>query len=101
MVDRLKPYVRASTPRPGSTIKSRRPLLRARVQDKGSGIEGSDSISMSIDGIAIYGEYDYEADWVSYRLHNPLSYGNHTVKVTVTDRMGNSQTRSWKFRIEE
>lgn len=101
MVDRLKPYVRASTPRPGSTIKSRRPLLRARVQDKGSGIEGSDSISMSIDGIAIYGEYDYEADWVSYRLHNPLSYGNHTVKVTVTDRMGNSQTRSWKFRIEK
>ena len=98
--DTQEPDVVPVSPRPGSAITSRRPLLRAGVKDDGSGIKGSDSIIMSIDGITIYGEYDFEADRVSYRLHNPLRRGTHTVKVTVTDRVGNAKTREWKFRIK-
>jgi len=95
------PTVIPALPEPGSTVTSRRPLLRAKVRDNGSGIEGSHSIVMSIDNIPIYGEYDYEAHHVSYRLHDPLRIGTHTVKVTVTDRVDNSNTREWKFRITE
>ena len=98
--DTLKPLVRPVTPRPGETITSQRPLLRAHVEDKGSGIEGSDSIEMSINGIEIYGEYDYEADRISYRLHDSLRSGMHTVKVKVTDRVGNSEMATWQFRIK-
>lgn len=101
LVDRLAPYVAPESPRPGSSTASRKPLIRARIEDKGSGIAGSDSIAMSIDGITIYGEYDYEADRVSYTPHNPLSTGTHVVNVTVTDRAGNSQTRSWKFTVRD
>ncbi len=86
-------------PKPGSTIKSRRPLLKAIVEDKGSGIKGSDSIAMSIDGIPIYPEYDFEGNTVKYRVHNPQKSGTHTVTVTVTDQVGNARTRKWNFNI--
>ena len=101
LTDTTPPYVMPTSPKPGSTIKSRKPLLRAQVQDKGSGIGGSDSIKMSIDSIPIYGEYDFEAHRVSYILHNNLQPGKHTVKVTVTDRLGNAKTKEWTFRIAE
>ena len=90
-----------SLPKPGSIIKSTKPVLKAGIRDDGSGIEGSNNIEMSIDGIAIYGEYDYEAHFVSYELHNPLRAGTHTVKVTVTDRVGNSKKSEWTFKITE
>ncbi|MFC1692357.1 M23 family metallopeptidase [Candidatus Latescibacterota bacterium] len=99
LVDEHRPYVASLVPRPGSTITSRQPLLSAYVEDKGSGIKGSDSFTMSIDGIPIYGEYDFEANQIGYRLHNPLRPGKHTVKLTVTDRMGNSITKTWSFSI--
>jgi len=101
LADPYAPYVAAASPHPGSTVKTVRPLLAARVEDRGSGIEGSDSIVMSIDGITIYGEYDYEGNRVGYRPRNPLKPGNHTVRVTVTDRAGNVKTVSWKFRIAD
>jgi len=99
LADPYAPYVAAASPRPGSTVKTGRPLLAARVEDRGSGIEGSDSIEMSIDGIPIYGEYDYEGHRVRYRPHNPLKPGKHTVRVAVTDRAGNVRSVSWKFRV--
>ncbi len=99
--DSTPPTVIPSLPKPGSIVKSTKPLLRARISDEGSGIEGSNSIEMSIDGITIYGEYDYEAQYVSYQLHNPLNTGTHTVKVTVIDRVGNSKTSEWTFGITE
>ncbi|MBN1294801.1 MAG: M23 family metallopeptidase [Candidatus Latescibacteria bacterium] len=97
--DRQVPYIKPLAPIPGGTIQDHRPLLKAYVEDKGSGIEGSDSISMSIDNITVYGEYDFEAHTVSYRLFNELDPGQHTVTVTVTDRTGNEKTRSWSFTI--
>jgi len=97
--DTIPPVVIPTAPAPGSTVVDRKPLLEAGVEDRGAGIEGSDSIAMSIDGIPIYGEYDYEAHRVRYRLHNNLLPGNHTVRITVTDRVGNAGTREWSFTV--
>ena len=99
LADRQPPYVKPISPNPGGTIQNRRPLLKAYVEDKGSGIKGSDSISMFIDNIEAYGEYDFEAHTVSYTLFNELDPGKHTVTVKVTDRTGNVQTREWSFTI--
>jgi len=97
--DTTSPYVAPVAPGPGSIIKSRRPLLKAIVEDKGSGIEGSDSIVMSVDGIPIYPEYDFEGNMVKYHVHNPLKTGAHTVTITATDQLGNARTRKWNFTI--
>ena len=97
--DILVPYIKPLAPKPGGKINGKRPLLKAFVEDKGSGISGSNSISMSIDSITIYGEYDFEAHTVSYRLKNPLKPGTHTVSVTVKDKVGNEKERSWKFTV--
>jgi hypothetical protein len=98
-VDKHAPYVSPKSPRPGGTATSRRPLILVRVEDKGSGIEGSDSFDMNIDGIPIYGEYDYEGHKITYKLQNALKPGLHTVKITVTDRAGNAKTRKWNFTV--
>jgi len=99
LTDRHVPYIKPLTPKPGGTIQSRRPLLKAFIEDKGAGIEGSDSISMTIDTIPIYGEYDFQAHTVSYKLFNNLNSGKHIATVSVTDRVGNEKTRSWSFTV--
>jgi len=97
--DRHAPYVAATSPKPGRAVDTARPLIVGRVQDKGSGIEGSDSIVMTIDGIRVYAEYDYEGEKVSYRPHNPLTPGKHTVNLSVTDRGGNTRAIDWAFTV--
>ncbi|MFC1509346.1 M23 family metallopeptidase [Candidatus Omnitrophota bacterium] len=96
--DTFVPYVKVLSPKPGRSIRNRRPLLKAFIEDKGSGID-SDIIVMSIDNIPVYGEYDYEAHTIMYRLRNTLSLGEHTVVLKVSDNVGNVKTRSWKFKI--
>ncbi|MFC1551244.1 hypothetical protein ACFL6P_01640, partial [Candidatus Latescibacterota bacterium] len=97
--DTTPPYVLSKSPRSGGTIKSSKPKLVAYVEDKGAGIKGSDSFAMSIDSIPIYAEYDYARHTVSYTLHNDLSPGAHTVKLTVSDRLENTKTIEWSFTI--
>ena len=97
--DSIVPYVKVLSPKPGRSIRNRRPLLKAFIEDKGSGIDGSGGIVMTIDNIPVYGEYDYEAHTIMYRLHNPLSLGEHSVSLKVSDRVGNVKTRLWKFKI--
>lgn len=95
------PTIRPLSPKPSSTISSRKPLLMAEVWDKGSGIGGSNSFAMSIDGIPVYGEYDFEADTIKYTLHNDLSPGKHVVQLKVTDRVENNRSREWSFTVAE
>ena len=98
--DPYAPYVSPTSPAHGSTITNPRPIISARIQDSGSGIAGSGGINMSIDNIPIYGEYDYEAKTVSYRLHNPLASGKHTVTLSVSDRLDNTTEKSWQFTVK-
>ncbi|MFC1490400.1 M23 family metallopeptidase [Candidatus Latescibacterota bacterium] len=97
--DTTPPYVQSQSPRSGGTIKNRKPKLVAYVEDKGAGIEGSDSFTMSIDSIPVYAEYDYARHTISYTLHNNLSIGKHVVKLSVSDRLENTKTIEWSFNI--
>lgn len=98
--DTTPPYVRPVAPTPGGTITDTTPEIIMSLEDKGAGIGGSDAISMSIDGIPIYGEYDFEAHRVTYSVRNPLSSGTHTVTATVRDNVNNSREKSWTFTIQ-
>ena len=99
-VDNTPPYVAVALPKPGGTTTDRTPTLQIRLEDRGSGIEGSDSIRMAIDGISVYGEYNTGAKTVTYRIRNPLNPGAHIATATVTDRAGNSTSREWKFTVQ-
>ncbi|MFC1538116.1 hypothetical protein ACFL6H_01710 [Candidatus Latescibacterota bacterium] len=99
--DTTPPHVLSKSPRSGGTITTRKPQLVAYIEDKESGIEGSDSFKMSIDSIPIYAEYDYARHTISYTLHNDLSPGMHTVTLSATDRLGNTKTIEWSFRIAQ
>ncbi len=98
--DTAAPAVTPATPRNGSVITDRRPILSARLSDDGSGIVGSDAIAFSLDGTPIYGEYDTGRNRVSYRVRTPLDTGRHTARIAVTDRAGNTTERNWSFTVQ-
>ena len=98
--DTTAPYVSPVSPAPGSLIADTTPEIALALEDRGSGIGGSDSILMTIDGIQVYGEYDYEAHRVKYKVRNPLMIGPHTITVTVCDNAGNSSEKTWEFTIQ-
>jgi hypothetical protein len=97
--DTTPPLIKPVLPAPEKTTRINKPLIRASISDRGSGIAGSSSIRMSLDNIEVYSEFDVEARRVNYTHPKPLSRGWHTVSLTVTDRAGNSSTRSWRFRV--
>ncbi len=99
LTDETPPAVLSQSPRSGGTIRSRKPTLSAYVEDKGCGLEGSNSFAMSIDEIPVYGEYDPARHTITYTLHNDLSPGRHTVRLTATDRLGNAKSIEWSFTI--
>lgn len=98
--DTTAPYIRPLSPKPGGTIRNRRPVLKVYVSDEGAGLQGSDSTVMTINGIPVYGEYNPKAHTVSYRIRDGLRPGKHTAEVTAADQAGNTRSRQWSFTIE-
>lgn len=97
LCDTAAPAVIPSTPRAGVTLRNSRPQIKVAVRDGGSGLAGSDSIRMLLDGEPIYGEFDPVRGVVSYIPFHPIPSGAHTVSITVTDRVGNTTERTWRF----
>ncbi|MHB9029890.1 MAG: M23 family metallopeptidase [Candidatus Latescibacterota bacterium] len=97
-VDETDPRVEIISPRPNGVAGSR-PTLRVRVEDRESGLAGSDSIHLIVDDRPVYGEYDPEADVVTYAFRKPLPPGTHTAIAGVIDRAGNRVVRSWNFTV--
>jgi hypothetical protein len=98
-VDEVDPQLEIISPRPNGTAGSR-PTLRVRVEDRESGIAGSDSIHLFVDGRSVYGEYDPETDVVAYIFRKPLPPGTHQAIAGVIDRAGNRVVRSWNFTVK-
>jgi hypothetical protein len=97
--DTTQPEIRPLQPSPGSVTGDRTPELTAYIRDRGAGIDGSDAIDMSIDGIPVYGEYDYEKHKITYQVRGNLRAGAHKVTVAVKDQVGNRNSSSWSFSI--
>jgi hypothetical protein len=83
----------------GTTTEERQPLLRARVDDIGSGIGREEDLGLSLDGQRLIAEYDPEAGTLSARPEAPLAPGPHWWEVEVRDQSGNQARARAEFAL--
>jgi hypothetical protein len=60
------------------------------------------NVRLYLDGQAISASafsYSLSTDRLRYTPKRNLSYGTHTVRVVAKDSVGNTASRSWKFKI--
>lgn len=75
-------------------------VLRIKVADDLSGIESSEeAIFLAIDDTKVYAEYQPVVQEVSYRLDTPLRPGQHSLSVSVKDRVGHVIRKKILFRV--
>jgi hypothetical protein len=86
------------SPKPGVTIKNRRPTIRATVRDRPTNLARS-NIRLFVDG-RIKGRFAYNRSTDRLAFKGPrLSYKRHTVRVVATDAHGKKTVRTWRFRV--
>ncbi|MDZ7316844.1 MAG: M23 family metallopeptidase [candidate division KSB1 bacterium] len=98
--DSQPPQIAYLLPADKSSIKTRRPMLKASFRDNLSGIGGENSRVLKLDGRKVIAEYDYEREVLFYVPEEPLAPGNHTVELFVRDKSGNAASLKHTFTIE-
>jgi hypothetical protein len=97
--DTQAPSISALQPAPGAALKERQPLLRAQVDDIGSGIGREEDLVLKLDGQRLIAEYDPEAGTLSARPETPLKAGRHLLEVEVRDQSGNQAAARSAFAV--
>lgn len=97
--DSRSPVLSSLQPAAGSTIAERQPLLRAGVDDIGSGIGREEDLDLRLDGQRLIAEYDPEAGTLSARPEAPLKPGGHLLEVEVRDQSGNQARARAEFSV--
>ena len=96
----IGPTVTSIRPAPGGRTRDRTPTISATVSDNRTELANS-SIRLYVDGREITNfTYDQANDRLSY-TSSRLSYGEHTVRIDVTDADRNTTTEDWNFRIRK
>lgn len=92
------PTITAVRPKPGVTIKNRRPTISATVRDRQTNL-AKPNIRLLVDG-ARKGRFAYNrsTDRLTYRSTR-LSYKRHTVKIIARDAQGKKAIKTWSFRV--
>lgn len=92
------PTITAMSPKPGVTIKNRRPVIRATVRDRPTNLARS-NIRLFVNGQRkTRFAYNRSTDRLTFRSPR-LSYKRHTVRVVATDAHGKKTVRTWRFRV--
>jgi len=101
-IDESPPVLTNKTPKDGSTINNRRPLIAITANDPESGIDVG-KIEITINGDNVKVNFDYDSNIVSYRPTDNLPYGVYNVEVTVPNAEDDpiSATERWSFTISE
>jgi murein DD-endopeptidase MepM/ murein hydrolase activator NlpD len=97
--DVAPPTVSALAPRSRAWIDDRRPVLRARVVDHGSGIGEEAALVIELNGQPLIHIYDPEADMLEARPDAPLPDGEYVWTVRARDRSGNETEVSDVFGL--
>ena len=100
LADEEPPVIKRLQPASGSTIEAGKPLLRAWIEDRGSGIRREEDISMELDGRRLISEYDPDARSVKYQVERNLVPGDHRLEVKVRDASGNQASAYAVFRVK-
>jgi len=99
--DTEPPQISRLYPSSGSKLTNRSPRIFTQLRDDLSGVVREDDIEVTIDGVWVPAEYDYETEGLQYRVPGPLKYGKHTLVVSATDACGNRTIRKSVFTIAE
>jgi murein DD-endopeptidase MepM/ murein hydrolase activator NlpD len=97
--DVTPPTVSALAPRSRAWIDDRRPVLRARVVDHGSGIGDEAGLAIELNGRPLIHIYDPEADMLEARPDAPLPDGEYVWTVRARDQSGNETEVSDVFGL--
>ena len=97
--DVAPPTVSTLLPRSKMWIDERRPLLRARVVDRGSGFGKELDLEIELNGRKLIHIYDPEADVVEARPDHPLADGEYVWTVRARDQAGNTTEVSDGFGL--
>jgi hypothetical protein len=97
--DTLPPEISKISVSPRKKIKTKRPQIKARVEDDLSGIGSDEDIIVEIDGEWMIPEYDVEKHILSTQPVSPLSPGRHLLTVRAKDRVGNEARVEREFFV--
>jgi len=88
ILDNAKPIFYPLVPYPRQIFKTSPTKFIIRAYEKGMGIN-EDSISVYLDSEKIESEYDPDRDIIQIKLRQPLTSGNHTLKIEAKDYANN------------
>ena len=100
LADEEPPVIKRLDPASGASIADRKPLLRAWIEDRGSGIRREEDIAMELDGRRLISEYDPDARNVKYQVEKNLAPGVHRLAVRVRDASGNQASAYADFTVK-
>ncbi|MCF6376373.1 PKD domain-containing protein [Nocardioides KLBMP 9356] len=84
---------------PVRTVRSARPVIKARVRDAGSDVRRK-AIVLRVDGRKVTGtSYDRERGLLRWRPATALARGTHVVRLVATDTSGNRSSKRWTFTV--
>lgn len=103
IIDQTEPTITIVSPLPGALLKTRMPLIKAILSDEtgGSGIK-RDTIVLEMDGIGRAFNFDEGTASLTFTPspQEALGDGEHTVKIQVSDNVGNKAQQTWKFKVD-
>ena len=99
MRDGQPPQVETLYPLQSAQTRERRPELRARIQDAGSGIGREEDILVELNGWRLVAEYDPEAKTVRASPSEDLPLGTHQWTISVRDMGGNERRLNRAFSV--
>jgi hypothetical protein len=98
--DESPPRILGVEPDGGAAVTGRRPTIRVRVADEGTGLN-FDGVTIEIDGEAAEPEFDPDRGWATARPERDLPLGMRSGRAWAVDRAGNRSpvvTFAWRVR---
>ena len=98
VIDRDNPSVTVNRPADNALLNAGDFRLEAQVSDATSGVVAA-GITVAIDAEIVPAEYDSPRRRILYKPWHELTPGDHELKITVSDRIGNTTEQNLKFKI--
>jgi hypothetical protein len=97
--DNKRPVIRRIRPKNNSRVNDRTPVFSCTITDNLSGFKHEHQLEMTIDGYWVPAYYDIDNKTFTYQVRNSLKKGQHTLRITATDRQGNRSSAVSVFTV--
>ena len=101
VVDADPPQLSGAVPADGSSGEERRPEIAFNLSDAGTGIDPA-TLRVALDGVDVTAAGAYADGHFTLTPASDLGYGQHRVRVAVSDRAGNAMAPAqWDFTVAD